>query len=390
MGGQSTASFEIYGYDMDVTNELANILADSLRSKPMVGQVNISRSDDQPSLVINFDRDKLAQQGIGLATAAGSVRNLITGSQMSYYREDGNEYDIKVRYEVDGRESIEDIENMLIPNGMGKNIRIREIATVEESTIPPTIERKDRQRIVTVSAVLKDGYALSDGVEAGQAIYEKMTLPSGVNIQVAGTYEDQQDSNRDLGVLGVLIIILVFIVMAAQFESLTYPFIIMISVPFAVSGVIIALCATGTSLNIMSILGVIMLLGIVVKNGIVLIDYTQLLRERGYGLIQSSILAARSRLRPILMTTLTTILGMVPMAVSQGVGAEMWRPLGISVIGGLTISTILTLIYVPSMFCIFGAVGIKRQRKNLREKRELDAYWKENAQKELKFIADED
>ena len=390
MGGQSTASFEIYGYDMDVTNEIANQLADSLRNCAVIGQVNVSRSDDQPSLVINFDRAKLAQQGLGLSTAAGSVRNLITGSQMSYYREDGDEYDIKVRYEVAGRESIEDIENMLIPNGMGKNIRVRDIATVEESTIPPTIERKDRQRIVTVDAVLKDGYALSDGVDAGRAIYEKMTLPSGVNIQVAGSYEDQQESNADLGMLGVLIIILVFIVMAAQFESMSYPFIIMISVPFAISGVIIALTSTGTSLNIMSILGVIMLLGIVVKNGIVLIDYTQLLRERGFSLIQSSVMAARSRLRPILMTTLTTILGMVPMAVSQGVGAEMWRPLGISVIGGLTISTILTLIYVPSMFCIFGAVGIKRQRKNLREKRELDAYWKEHAQEELKFIAEEE
>jgi HAE1 family hydrophobic/amphiphilic exporter-1 len=164
----------------------------------------------------------------------------------------------------------------------------------------------------------------------------------------------------------------------------------MISVPFAVSGVLIALCSTGTSLNIMSILGIIMLLGIVVKNGIVLIDYTQLLRERGFSLIQSAVMAARSRLRPILMTTLTTILGMVPMAVSQGVGAEMWRPLGISVIGGLTISTILTLIYVPSMFCIFGAVGIKKQRKDLRAKRELDAYWKEHAQEELKFIAEDE
>jgi len=390
MGGQSTATFEIYGYDMDATNKIANILADSLRQNAMVGQVNISRSDEQPSIVINFDREKLAQQGLGLATAAGSVRNLINGSLMSYYREDGEEYDIKVRYEVEGRISIEDIENMLIPNGAGKNIKVRDIAVVGESTIPPTIERKDRQRIVSVNAVLKDGYALSDGVEAGRAIYENMTLPSGVNIQVAGTYEDQQDSNRDLGMLGILIVILVFIVMAAQFESLTYPFIIMISVPFAVSGVLIALCSTGTSLNIMSILGIIMLLGIVVKNGIVLIDYTQLLRERGFSLIQSAVMAARSRLRPILMTTLTTILGMVPMAVSQGVGAEMWRPLGISVIGGLTISTILTLIYVPSMFCIFGAVGIKKQRKDLRAKRELDAYWKEHAQEELKFIAEEE
>jgi HAE1 family hydrophobic/amphiphilic exporter-1 len=156
----------------------------------------------------------------------------------------------------------------------------------------------------------------------------------------------------------------------------------MISVPFAFSGIILALVTTGTNLNVMSILGGIMLIGIVVKNGIVLIDYTQLLRERGIGLIRSSVMAARSRLRPILMTTLTTILGMVPMAISQGVGAEMWRPLGVSVIGGLTISTILTLIYVPSMFCIFGSVGIKRKRRKMKEQRELEAYWKEHAAEE--------
>ena len=265
----------------------------------------------------------------------------------------------------------------MIPNGKGQNIRISDIGTVEESSIPPTIERKDRQRYVTVSAVLANGYALSQGVELGKSIYSKMDLPTGIVIQVAGSYEDQQDSNRDLGTLGILIIILVFIVMAAQFESLTYPFIIMIAVPFAISGVLLALIVTGTNLNIMSMLGAIMLIGIVVKNGIVLIDYTNLMRERGNGLLRSATIAARSRLRPILMTTLTTILGMVPMAVSQGVGAETWRPLGISVIGGLLVSTILTLIYVPSMFCIFGSIGILRQRKALREDRELDKYWKE-------------
>ncbi len=380
MGGQSTATFEIYGYDLNDTYQVAQQLANKFRENDMVGQVMVSRSDYQPEIVVNFDREKLAQQGLGLSTAAASVRNLITGSLMSYYREDGEEYDIKVRYEVKNRESIEDVENMLIPNGMGKNIKIRDIATVEESTIPPTIERKDRNRIVTVDAVLKSGEALSDGVELGYKLMEEIEVPAGVTYQVAGSYEDQQDSNRDLGMLGVLIIILVFIVMAAQFESMTYPFIIMISMIFAFSGIIFALCFTHTSMNLMSILGGIMLIGIVVKNGIVLIDYTQLMRERGYGLIRSAVVAARSRLRPILMTTLTTILGMVPMAVSQGVGAEMWRPLGISIIGGLTVSTILTLIYVPSMFCIFGGVGIKNQRKKHKEQLELDEYWKDNAQ----------
>lgn len=248
--------------------------------------------------------------------------------------------------------------------------------------MPPTIERKDRQRIVTVDAVLADGHALSEGVALGQSCYEDIDLPNGISVQVAGSYEDQMDSNRDLSQLGIIIILLVFVVMAAQFESLSYPFIIMMSVPLAFSGIILALVVTRTNLNIMSMLGGIMLIGIVVKNGIVLIDYTKLQRERGMGLIQASITAARSRLRPILMTSLTTILGMLPMALSQGVGSEMWRPMAVSIIGGLMVSTILTLIYVPSMFCIFGATGIKRERRKLRNKRELDAYWREHADEE--------
>ena len=207
-------------------------------------------------------------------------------------------------------------------------------------------------------------------------------MPASISCKVAGSYEDQQDSNRDLGTLLILVVLLVFIVMAAQFESWTYPFIIMISLVFAFSGIIFALVFTGTSLNIMSLLGGIMLVGIVVKNGIVLIDYTQLKREQGYGLIRAAVTAARSRLRPILMTTMTTILGMVPLAVSQGVGAEMWRPLGISIIGGLTVSTCLTLIYVPAMFCIFGGSAIKRKRKSMARKLALAKYWKENKDKE--------
>jgi HAE1 family hydrophobic/amphiphilic exporter-1 len=389
MGGQSMATFEVYGYDMDATNDVAQQLAKQLQESEMVGQTNVSRSDYQPELVIDFDRNKLSKLNLTMAAASASVRNLITGALMSFYREDGEEYDIKVRYEPDARQSVEDIMNMLIPTSSG-NVRVRDIATIRESAIPPTIERKDRQRIVTVNAVLKDGYALSDGVEFGRSIYENMELPQGVIVQVAGSYEDQMDSNRDLGTLGMLIIILVFIVMAAEFESMTYPFIIILSVPFALSGIILALALTGTNLNIMSMLGGIMLIGIVVKNGIVLIDYTQLLRERGYGLIRSAVAAARSRLRPILMTTLTTVLGMVPMAIGQGVGAEMWRPLGVSVIGGLTVSTILTLIYVPSMFCIFGANGVKNKRRKMRKQRDLNTYWKEHKQEELHFELSED
>ncbi len=382
MGGQATATFEVYGYDLDDTRDVAEALAAKLRDSEMISQVYISRSDFQPEVVVDFDREKLAGQSLGMQTAAGYVRNLISGSQLSYFREDGEEYDIKVRYEPTARISIEDIENMVIPNGLGGNVRIRDIAEVKESAIPPTIERKDRQRYTKVNAVLADGYALSQGVELGRGFYENMDMPNGVTVQIAGSYEDQQDSNRDLGTLGIIIILLVFIVMAAQFESFSYPLIIMFAVPFAFCGIILALIITGTNLNIMSMLGGIMLIGIVVKNGIVLIDYTQLQRERGHGMIFSAVTAARSRLRPILMTSLTTILGMFPMALSRGVGAEMWRPMAVAIIGGLIVSTVMTLIYVPSMFCIFGGVGIKNKRKALRKQRELDAYWREHKDEE--------
>ncbi|MBR3877034.1 MAG: efflux RND transporter permease subunit [Bacteroidaceae bacterium] len=378
MGGQSMASFEIYGYDFEVTDRLAKALSDSLKRASVISQVNISRSDYQPEYQVEFDREKLALHGLNLSTAATYLRNRYNGSLATYFREDGDEYDVKVRYEPNSRTSIADIENITIYSSTGKPVRIKELGKVVQRELPPTIERKDRERVVTVNAVMAAGAALSDGVEYGLGVIDRMDIPSGYNIDVAGSYEDQQDTNADLGVLAILIIVLVFIVMAAQFESLTYPFIIMFSVPFALSGVLLGLFLTGTNMNVMSILGAIMLIGIVVKNGIVLIDYTMLLRERGLGLIPATVRAARSRLRPILMTTFTTILGMVPLAVSQGVGAEMWRPMGIAVIGGLTISTMMTLIYTPVMYCVFGGVGIKRRRKSLKAKRELDEYWKEH------------
>jgi HAE1 family hydrophobic/amphiphilic exporter-1 len=165
----------------------------------------------------------------------------------------------------------------------------------------------------------------------------------------------------------VLIILLVFIVMAAQFESLTYPFIIMFALPFSFSGVFMALFMTGTTMNVISMIGMIMLVGIVVKNGIVLVDYINLNRERGSSIIHSVVTGGKSRLRPVLMTTLTTILGMVPMAIGGGQGSETWQPMGISVIGGLTVSTLLTLVLVPVLYCMFAGTGVKRQRRKMRQ-----------------------
>ena len=234
-----------------------------------------------------------------------------------------------------------------------------------ERFTPPTIERKDRERLITVSAVV-DGVPMSQIVTATEAKMADIHLPAGVSIELAGSYEDQQDSFSDLLSLGLLIILLVYIVMAAQFESFTYPGIIMTSLLFAFSGVFLILWITGHTLNIMSMIGAIMLIGIVVKNGIVLIDYITLNRERGMSIRRAVIDGGRSRLRPVVMTTLTTILGMVPMAIGSGEGSEMWRPMGVAVIGGLTFSTILTLLFVPTLYCVFASNGVKNFRRKHR------------------------
>ena len=383
MSAQASADFEVYGYDFATTDRVSAQLKEQLLKIDGVREVNISRQDYQPEYQVDFDREKLALHGLNLSTASSYLRNRVNGALASFYREDGDEYDIKVRYAPEFRTKIEDLENILIYTPSGKGVRVKDLGKVVERSAPPTIERKDRERIVTVSAIIS-GAPLGNVVAAGNQIIEKMDIPSGVTIQVAGSFEDQQESFGDLGTLAVLIIILVFIVMAAQFESLTYPFIIMFSIPFAFSGVLMALYFTGTNLNVMSLLGGIMLIGIVVKNGIVLIDYITLCRERGMAVLHSVVTAGRSRLRPVLMTTLTTILGMVPMAVGQGEGSEMWRPLGVSVIGGLTVSTILTLILVPVLYSIFAGVGIKRTRRKIRKDRELNDYYLSHKDKMVK------
>ncbi len=367
MSGQNTVNYEIYGYDFEITDSIAQQLKTILGKVKGAADINISRSDYQPEYQVDFDREKLALYGLNLSTAANYIRNRINGNTASYFREDGDEYDIKVMYDPAYRQSLEDIENITLYNAMGKGIKLKEVGKVVERFTPPTIERKDRERIITVSTVVQDR-PMSEIIADAQPEIDKLDLPSGVTIQLSGSYEDQQDSFGDLGTLALLIIVLVYIVMAAQFESFTYPGIIMTSIMFAFSGIVLMLLITGTNLNIMSMIGAIMLIGIVVKNGIVLIDYITLNRERGMSVRRAVIDGGKSRLRPVLMTSLTTILGMVPMAVGQGEGAEMWRPMGIAVIGGLTFSTVLTLLFVPTMYTIFAYNGMKRTRKKLRKK----------------------
>ena len=351
MGGASTVDLEIYGYDFETTDRVAKVLQEKMLESGMFAQVLLSRDEYTPEYQVDFDREKLAVNGLNSTTAASYLSAAMNGSTMSYYREDGDEYDIRVRYAPEFRTGIEDIENIMIYNNMGKGVRIKDLGKVVESLTPPSIQRKNRERLITVSGVVANGVALSDAVAATEAVLAETEIPSELATKVAGSYEDQQDMFGDLIMLLIMIIILVYIVMASQFESFMSPFVIMFSIPFAFVGVLLGLFVTGTPLGAMGMIGILILMGIVVKNGIVLIDYTILMRERGIAVEEASVIAARSRLRPILMTTLTTVLGMIPMAIGQGEGSEMWRSLGMVVAWGLSISTLVTLVIIPTVYC---------------------------------------
>lgn len=365
MGGAASVAVEIYGYDFQTTDRIANELRDKMAADPAFAQVTLSRDQYTPEYQVDFDRVKLAANGLNSTTAAAAVSAAMSGSVGSYYREDGEEYSIRVRYAKDYRTSVEDIENIIIYNASGNGIRIKDLGKVIETEVPPTIERKNRQRMITVTGVIEGSHAMSDGITAAQQIIKDTDIPSELSAVIAGDYEDQQDMFKDLITLMVLIIILVYMVMASQFESFMSPFVIMFSVPFAFVGVILGLWLTNTALGVMAMIGILILIGIVVKNGIVLIDYLILLRERGMGILDAAVAAARSRLRPILMTTLTTVLGMIPMAAGTGEGSEMWKSLGITVAWGLSISTVVTLILIPTIYCVFATRQEKRKQKKL-------------------------
>ena len=365
VGGAASLRLEIYGYDFDETDRIAKEAQAKMLADPAFTQVILSRDDYTPEYQVDFDREKLALNGLNSTTAAAAFSAAMSGSVNSFYREDGDEYNIRVIYDKRFRTSVEDIENILIYTPLGGAVRIKDLGTVVESKVPPTIERKNRERYISVTGIVTRGYALSDGVAVTNRVLSEIDIPNNISTEITGDFEDQQSMFKDLIVLMILIIILVYMVMASQFESFMSPLVIMFSVPFAFIGVIIGLKVSGSALGVMAMVGIIILLGIVVKNGIVLIDYTILMRERGMNVINASVTAAKSRLRPILMTTLTTVLGMLPMALGRGEGSEMWRGLGATVCWGLSFSTLITLVLIPTVYCVFATRQEKRKAKKL-------------------------
>lgn len=367
-GGGNTVDIEIYGYDFNKTSQLAEHTRYLCAQLPGARDVNISREEDRPDIKITVDKEKASRLGLSSATISTYLRNRVTGMSCGYLKDDGSEYDIVVRLQEENRNSLSDVMDLSIPTPTGKMVKLSEVAEIGEYWAPPTIERKSRQRIVTVKVTPHD-ISLGELAQQIEAeVLPQLNLTSGYSIHMGGSYEDQQDTFKDMTLLAALIVLLVYIVMASQFESLRMPTIIMFSLPFAISGVIIALWISGRSLDMIGALGLVLLVGIVVKNGIVLVDYINLMRERGNELNTAIQMSGRSRLRPVLMTAFTTILGMIPMAVSSGEGAEMWQPLGIVVIGGLTVSTFLTLYIVPVLYGLMSRHGDRDKKEALRKK----------------------
>lgn len=366
-GGSNSLSVEVYGYDFDQTNNFTRELKRRI-DENVKGARNtkISRDEDRAELKITFDKEKLSRHNLSSSAVAMYVRSRVNGMMAGYLKEDGNEYNIVVRLQEEYRNSISDIEELSINTPTGGVIKLKELAQIEEYWCPPTIERKNRQRYLTIS-VNPYRTSLKELADDVQKQVDQMGVPADIHVVLGGSFKDQQETTGDMGMLSMLIIMLVYVVMASQFESFSKPFIIILSILFALSGAILALAVVGTNIDMVGMLGLILLIGIAVKNGIVLVDYINLLRERGVELKEAIALSGQSRLRPIMMTAFTTILGMIPMAASRGEGSELWTTMGIVVIGGLLVSTLVTLIIVPVLYAIFERKGDEAKLAKIRK-----------------------
>jgi multidrug efflux pump subunit AcrB len=353
-GYENPIDVEILGYDLKISGKLAEEVAAIVRSTQGTKDVRVSREQDYPQQNIVVDRERAALLGLNVAQVARAVQTFVNGYDASIFSDPytGNQYNINVRSRESDRASLSDLSQIFVLNPKGRPIPLDNIATISRGAGPIQIERKYQQRIIHVTA---NTFGRDLGSVAGeiQSKLDQLQLPPNFKINLTGAVESQRESF--IALLGALIlaVVLVYMVLASQFKSLIDPFIIMFSVPLGIIGVLWALFLTETDLSVTSFMGIIMMAGIVVSNGILLVDYTNRLRGRGMELEEAVVRGGRTRLRPILMTTLCTILGLIPMAIGLGEGSESNAPMAIAVIGGLSISTLLTLVFIPTLYTIF-------------------------------------
>lgn len=352
-GSAAPIDVQVLGYDFDVADKLSNQIFEVIKSTQGATDVRISRDINLPEAEVVVDRVKAGALGVNVSDVANTVAAAMSGNVASQFSDPrtGNQYNILVRMSEDFRNKIEDIKDLTVVGSNGSLIRLENIASVIMTASPVQIDRKYQQRLVDITANVTGRDLGSVAAEINQKLKD-VPIPSGYQVQMSGNVEQQGKTFSALGLAMVLAIILVYMVMASQFQSLVDPFVIMFSVPLGMVGVVWMLFLTGTTLSVTSLEGVIVMVGIVVSNGILLVDYINRLRRTGIPLNEAVVRGGRTRLRPIIMTTLATILGLIPMAIGIG-GEASQAPLAIAVIGGLTMSTFLTLIFVPTLYTVF-------------------------------------
>lgn len=351
-GGGKAFTVDIYGHDLETGNRFAREVAKEIGKIRGLVDIEISRKEEKPELQVLVDRDKASSLGLNVSDVGTTVETLFSGKEATKYRERGKEYEIFVRLQEEDRMKLSDLENAFVTNPLGKQVRLTNIARVEERLGPVKIERKNQQRIIKVMANLS-GRDLGSAIKEAREHFKKLKVPEGFFLEFGGEREEQEKAFRLLTIALLLGIALVYMVMASQFESFRDPFIILFSIPFAMIGVVWAMLITRQIFTIDTFIGLIMLVGIVVNNAIILISYINILRARGLSVREAVTLGGRTRLRPVLMTTTTTVLALLPLALSTGEGHEFWRPFGIALIGGLLVSTLVTLVFVPTLYSIF-------------------------------------
>ncbi len=355
LGNAKPIEIVITGSDLDILSKYAKIIEDSLKKNPNLINIQNSLANTKPEFRVTFDKDHMADLKINPAMAAMQVRQSLYGTEAGKYNEQSNEIPINVRYIRDELTSINDVLNIRISSLTGNSYALREVADVNIDNGYAEIMHDNQQRVAIVGADITNDIDLGTMSKEVQKIINNINHPNNVMIQMKGQVEEQQESFSSLQLILIISIILVYMIMAAQFGNLLQPFIIFLSSPFAIVGSILAFYITGTTLSLISFVAIILLMGVVVNNGIVLVDYTNMLIKRGHTLYDALVLAGRSRLRPVLMTTITTIMGMLPMAVNKGLLHEIWAPFGITSIGGLAFATFITLIWIPVLYALFHA-----------------------------------
>lgn len=344
-------SVEVYGYDIDTLKQAADIVAEKLAASDRFFDLHTNMKRGYPEAQITFDQDKMAQLGLSIEQANNAVVNAIRGNKATRYRLKEQQIEVLVRLEDADRDELDDVKNLIINPLSPRPVPLQAVAKIVETLGPSEVMRIDQQRVVLVEGFISYG-GIGEAVAEAGLLLDDVRLPYGTNIQFGGQAEEMQRSYTSLLMALGLAVFLVYLVMASQFESLLHPFIILLSIPLALFGAVIALLVTNTEISVVVFLGLIMLAGIVVNNAIVLIDKINQLRIAGIEKHQAIIEAGSSRLRPILMTTLTTALGMIPLALGIGEGTEIRAPMAITVIGGLLASTLLTLVVIPVMYQI--------------------------------------